>query len=82
VFYYDSRLVAVRQGPYKLFLPGRQRPAPVAGSAELYNLDEDPSEKFDLATKLPDVVARLQKLAAAHEASFVPAPTQLGRGPS
>ncbi len=81
VFYYDSRLVAVRQGPYKLFLPGRQRPAAGTGPAELYNLEEDPSEKFDLATKLPDIVARLQTLAADHEASFVPAPTQLGRGP-
>jgi hypothetical protein len=44
-------------------------------------LDVDPSEKFDLVTQLPDVAARLQKLAADHEASFAPAPSQLGGGP-
>jgi len=83
LFYYGARLVAVRQGPYKLHLAGRQQPQPTAGAAsgaELYNLDVDPSEKFDLAKQMPDVVARLQKLAADHEASFTPAPSQLGRG--
>jgi arylsulfatase A len=87
MFYYGSRLVAVRQGSYKLHLAGRQQQTqggtsvdvPSAG-AELYNLDVDPSEKFDLATQLPDVVARLEKFAADHEASFTVAPTQLGRG--
>ncbi len=87
LFYYGSRLVAVRQGSYKLHLAGRQQQLQGGASvdvpstgAELYNLDVDPSEKFDLAKQLPDVVARLEKLASAHEASFAFAPTQLGRG--
>lgn len=87
LFYYASRLVAVRQGSYKLHLEGRQQPPAgataaefPAGPAQLYNLDVDPSEKYDLAKQLPDVVARLQKLAADHEASITLAPTQLGRG--
>jgi arylsulfatase A len=83
-FYYGARLVAVRQGSYKLHLPGRQQPQAAGGApseAGLYNLDVDPSEKFDLSEQLPDVVARLQKLAADHEASFTPAPSRVGRGP-
>jgi arylsulfatase A len=83
LFYYGSRLVAVRQGPYKLLLEGRQQ-GPQAGGAqgpELYNLDVDPSEKFDIAADHPDVVTALTKRAADHEASFTPAPTQLGGGP-
>ena len=86
LFYYASRLVAVRQGWYKLHLAGRQQPQGAAGAAdipaggELYNLDVDPSEKYDLAKQLPEVVARLQKLASDHEASFSMPPTQLGRG--
>jgi arylsulfatase A-like enzyme len=92
LFYYGSRLAAVRQGPYKLHLvpqqgqPGQggtqQAQTGQAASAgpELYNLDVDPSEKFNLAGRLPDVVAKLQRLAAEHQASFTLAPTQLGRG--
>jgi arylsulfatase A len=87
LFYYANRLVAVRQGSYKLHLAGRQQPQPGAAgdaassNAELYNLDIDPSEKYDLSKQLPEMVARLQKLADDHEASFKMAPTQLGRGP-
>ena len=93
LFYYASRLVAVRQGPYKLHLnrqpaqSGQPAPGVPAGQAaassgpELYNLDVDPSEKFDLAKQRPDIVAKLQRLADEHEASVTLAPTQLGRGP-
>jgi arylsulfatase A-like enzyme len=105
LFYYGARLVAVRQGAFKLHLaaqqgqrgqrgqgaqaaavaPAAEQPAvpqtPGVNGPELYNLDVDPSEKFDLSTKLPDVVARLQKLADDHVASVKPAPTQLGGGP-
>jgi arylsulfatase A-like enzyme len=105
LFYYGARLVAVRQGAYKLHLaaqqgqrgqrgqgaqaaavaPAAEQPAvpqtPGVNGPELYNLDVDPSEKFDLSTQLPDVVTRLQKLADDHVASVKPAPTQLGGGP-
>jgi arylsulfatase A len=67
-FYYFSgaNILAVRSGPWKLHLAQREpgsshvdwpggRPA-----AELYNLEEDPSERNDVARSHPKIVARLK----------------------
>jgi hypothetical protein len=43
----------------------------------LFNLSHDPSERFDLADKYPEVVAEIQAMVSKHQASFIPAPTQL-----
>lgn len=85
VFYYGAELVAVRKGPYKLHLrvpqPGAgQSVAPDGPTIALYNLDEDPSEQFDLSADLPEVVAELTAVADAHRASVVPGPDQLRLG--
>jgi arylsulfatase A len=88
---YPAPLVAVRQGPYKLHLQAPQEgrggrgaaaegTAPAAPRVELYNLDEDPSEKFDLAESRADKVSELRRLAEAHQKAITPAPNQLGRG--
>jgi arylsulfatase A-like enzyme len=94
LFYYASNggfpapLAAVRQGPYKLHLQlpqqgrgGAAAPASAeAAKVELYNLDEDPSEKFDLAASEPDKVSELRRIAENHSKAVSPAPNQLGRG--
>jgi arylsulfatase A-like enzyme len=49
-------------------------------TVELYNLDEDPSEKFNLAGTRPGIVAELRRLADEHVKSVVPGTSQLGRG--
>jgi arylsulfatase A len=86
---YPAPLVAVRQGPYKLHLQvpeqGRGGGAAAAeGTAaakvELYNLDEDPSEKFDLAASRADKVSELRRIAEEHLKAVIPAANQLGRG--
>lgn len=52
-FYYSGeKLDAVREGPWKLRSPEGESPA-------LYHLDRDPAEMYDVATRHPDVVARL-----------------------
>jgi arylsulfatase A len=43
----------------------------------LYNLDEDPSEKYDVADRHPDVLAQLRRVVDAHAASVEPVPTQM-----
>ena len=58
---------AIRQGPWKLIearsLPGQQNNAWRAeGFNQLYNLDDDPSEKSNIWEKHPEVVARLTAL--------------------
>jgi arylsulfatase A len=77
--YYFSgyQLQAVRQGPWKLALSaqpegmGKATPDDAAGSApRLYHLDQDIGERTNVAGRHPDVVARLQALAAKMDADI------------
>jgi hypothetical protein len=43
----------------------------------LFNLDVDPSERFNVADKHPDVLANIQSLVQKHRAGMQPAPSQL-----
>ncbi len=82
MFYYrGTRLFAVRQGPWKahfLTQPGYGRKRPIVHKRPLlFHLEHDPSEKFDLSSLYPDVVARLKKLAEDHQKSVHAPPSQL-----
>ena len=69
-FYYHVKgeLQAVRQGKWKLLLPNRTmkfgytNDLPIT-TPELYDLDNDISEKTNLAGKYPEIVSRLLELA-------------------
>ena len=73
VFYWRSEvLYAVRKGPWKAHFvtegcygigPKREEHT----TPELYNLANDPSEKYNVASQHPDVVAELIKFAQQHE---------------
>lgn len=70
VFYYHIKgeLHAVRQGKWKLLLPDRIFSFPYTNdppvkSPELYDLENDISEKTNLAGKFPEIVNRLFDLA-------------------
>jgi arylsulfatase A-like enzyme len=83
-FYYGgSGLAAVRHGAYKahfLIPPSGSElgpTAPTSGEPQLYNLDQDPSERFDLAAKQPEIVAELRRLAEAHKKTVVPVKDQI-----
>lgn len=82
LFYYGSGgLAAVRHGAYKahFIIPpdGAGAPAPTDARPQLYNLDQDPSEKFDLAAARPDVVEDLRRLAEEHKKTVVPVKNQI-----
>jgi arylsulfatase A-like enzyme len=91
-FYYSSQLVAVRKGPFKLHLQPPQQggrgaaaapgattvPAPPA--MQLYNLDVDPSEQFDLAEERPELVAELKAVAEEQVRTVAPGADQLSAG--
>jgi arylsulfatase A-like enzyme len=86
LFYYGgSTLNAVRRGSYKAHfaygaVSGRgSNPDPAPRAPELYNLDEDPSEKFDIASKFPEVIGELRKIADAHLKTVVPVENQISR---
>jgi arylsulfatase A-like enzyme len=83
VFYYcDNELSAVRQGPWKLHIrtieaaAGQTKSRPQA-SPLLYNVETDPSERFNVADRHPEVVERLLKIIEAHRASVTPGAPQL-----
>jgi arylsulfatase A len=86
VFYYASSrsggLSAVRRGPYKahFIVPGADSAGSSAGpsgSPQLYNLDQDPSEKYDLADTHPELIAELRRLADDHVKTVVPVQNQI-----
>jgi len=94
LFYYansgDGILSAVRRDSFKAFFVVPSSAA--AGTAaetptwpQLYNLDQDPSEKFAVAEKHPELIGELRTLADEHRKTVVPVKNQIatrtqGRG--
>ena len=60
------RDLAVLDGPWKLIQSGEK--------SQLYNLEDDPTEKHDLAAKHPDVVEKLKAVQAPFAALIKSAP--------
>jgi arylsulfatase A len=85
VYYWRSeKLYAVRQGEWKAHFitegcygigPKREEHE----TPELYNLEHDPSEKHNIAANHPEVVERLQAVAAKHRESIEPVENQLAK---
>ena len=82
VFYYREReIFAVRQGAYKAHFitqgaygpPARQEHNPPL----LFNVNEDPSERFDIAAEHPEVIEKILRVVAEHEANLIPGADQL-----
>jgi arylsulfatase A-like enzyme len=80
-FYRDTELYAVRRGPWKVHTvtragygpdPPERRQPPL-----VYNLAEDPSERFDLSGRKPEVLAEIAREVERHRAGLVPGKPQL-----
>ncbi len=70
-YYWDSELRAVRKGKYKAhFITsgayGEGEPRAEHNPPLLFNLAEDPGERFNIAAQHPEIVADLVKAAEAH----------------
>lgn len=87
LFYYASTgagvLSAVRRDSFKahFVVPGTDGATAGPVNPQLYNLDEDPSEKFDLAAKRPDVLTELRALADQHAKTVVTVKNQIATRP-
>lgn len=71
--YYADILCGVRKGNYKAYFVthdgySKEEP-PKHNPPLLFNVAEDPSEKFDLASEHPEVVAELTKIYEKHLAT-------------
>lgn len=74
MFYYKGRtLQAVRKGPWKIHFRTTNEFGKNAVEHEdplLFNVEEDPSERIDLAKQHPDVLAEILQLKVEHEATL------------
>ncbi len=82
VFYYRGpRLYALRHGPYKAHFFTRSEYGPDPEVAHdpplLYDLDQDPGEKYDVASRHPDVITALRRVAAEHAKTLRPVENQI-----
>ncbi|MDG1571160.1 sulfatase [Robiginitalea sp. M366] len=82
MFYYrGSELYAVRLGPFKAHFiteAGYRRDTREEhGIPLLFNVEEDPSERFNIAEAHPEVLEAIRKLTAEHRAKMVRKPDQL-----
>lgn len=66
----ESRLVAIRQGDWKLFL-GTANPKSDNPNGALYNLKSDIGETTDVASAHPEIVARLKEEASKRNAEIL-----------
>ncbi len=83
VYYYRGRdLYAVRVGQYKahfitqeVYVPNPKRV--VHDPPLLYNLDEDPSERFDLSESHPEIIREIEEAVKKHNSKMVKGPDLL-----
>lgn len=81
-FYRGTKIFAARKGPWKAHFITQwayesdneytDHEAPL-----LFNLDLDPSEKYNVADQHPDILAEIEQAVQAHQAAMVARPTQL-----
>jgi arylsulfatase len=79
-YYFNADLYAVRKGPWKAHFTthtGFSKEAPVTYQIPLlYNLEVDPSEKYNVARQHPDIVEDIRKEYEKQRA-IIPAPPEL-----
>lgn len=71
-YYHAGALHGMRRGPWKLRFPNPAQPEKV----ELYHLESDVAERFNVAAHHADLVAQMRDAIATHQAGFQPAVTQ------
>ena len=81
LYYRGRQLMAARLGPWKAHFmtqAGYRQPQPEKHDPPLlFNLESDPSEKYDLAQDHAEVIANIRKLVSEHEAGLEAPPSQL-----
>jgi arylsulfatase A len=81
VYYREGEIFAARVGPFKAHFvtqSGYGGDPPVAHHPPLlYNLWEDPSERFDIAVRHPEAIERIKERVEIHRKTVEPVPDQL-----
>jgi len=82
VYYYrDTQIFAIRKGDYKAHFITQpdwdSEIVTVQNPPLLYKLNIDPSEKYNIAEKHPEVIAEMRKILEKHQATIKPVENQL-----
>lgn len=81
IYYRDTTVFAVRQGPFKAHFQTRADygdPAVISHDPPLlYNVEQDPGELFDVAADHPEVIASIKAELEAHNAGLIRGKGQL-----
>lgn len=85
VYYYlRDELQAIRKGNYKAHFitkPSYKKVAPKKHDPPLlFNIDEDPSEKYEIGKKHPEVIKEIEEIYREHKAGVKPVFSQLDLG--
>jgi arylsulfatase A len=85
VFYYTrDQLYAVRKGEWKAhFITKRSysKEPPVEHDVPvLFNIEHDPSEKYDVATEHPEIISEIRKVRDQHRSTLTPVVSHLDGG--
>ncbi len=81
IYYRGQKVYAIRKGEFKAhFITqpeyGRGGPKELE-IPELYNLNIDPSEKYNIAKQHPDIITEIRGILKEHLATVVPVENQL-----
>lgn len=80
-FYRGTKLYAVRHGPWKMHYITRSAYGPDKpvehNPPQLYHLGQDPGEQHNVAKDHPEVLAKIEAIAAEHRRTMVPGEPQL-----
>jgi arylsulfatase A-like enzyme len=82
LYYREDELFAVRMGPWKAHFKTVEKPYSGAIIEEhepplLFNIEVDPSERFNIAEDFPDILAEIKQVAERHRSNLDPKPCQL-----
>lgn len=82
-YYFNENLYALRKGPWKIHFVTHKGYSPLPPEVLtvplLYNLENDPSEKYDLAKEFPTIVEELTKEFEKQRALFVPPVSEIDK---
>ena len=84
VYYYDANnLYAIRKGPYKAHFKTNASYSPIPAEEHnpplLYNLEHDPSEKFEIGKKYPQILDELTATYKKHLEGVTPVEAELDK---
>ncbi len=84
IYYHGLRVFGARKGDYKLYFyknnpMGYPEEIEELATYPLFDLQRDPSERFDIADAHPDVVADIVEMVRQHKANVEPVESQLDK---